>query len=75
MLYPRRRLSAVADGDHHRRGREPGLAPGLQGLAPVVAQQVVGVEHQVGQRLVTEVAEDAEGNKKSFMFEVYRVAP
>jgi len=52
VLHPRRRLGAVADRDHHRRCAALLAAPGLECLPPVIAQQVVGVQHQVGQRLL-----------------------
>ena len=45
----RRCLGAVADGDHDRRGGQPGLGPGSLRLAPVATQQIVGIQHQVGQ--------------------------
>ncbi len=50
-LHPRRRLRAVADGDHDRRRGQARRGPLVALLLPVVAQQVVGVAHQVGQRL------------------------
>ncbi|MBT9175219.1 MAG: hypothetical protein DDT22_00893 [candidate division WS2 bacterium] len=50
VLHPRRRLRPVADGDHHRRGGQMGIFPRLPCLAPVPAQEIIGVQHQVGQR-------------------------
>ena len=51
VLDARRGLGAVGDGDHHRRGLEPHGGPSPGGLAPVVSEQVVAVEHQIGKRL------------------------
>ena len=45
-------LGAVADRDHDGRGGLAHLGPLALRLPPVIAQQVVGVQHQVGQRLL-----------------------
>ena len=53
VLDPRRRLGAVGHGDHHRRRRcSPASAQSFARLQPVLAEQVVGVGHQIRQRLV-----------------------
>lgn len=52
MSDARRRLDAVGDGDHHWRRGRPSLLPLLERLAPVIPEQVVRIEHQVGQRFV-----------------------
>jgi hypothetical protein len=52
MVDPRRRLRAVADGDHHRGRRGPRLLPLLAVLEPVAAEKVVGIGHELRQRLV-----------------------
>ena len=51
VLDARRGLGAVGDGDHRRRRLEPRGGPSPGGLAPVVSEQVVAVEHQIGKRL------------------------
>ena len=51
MPHPRRGLGAVGDRDHRRRRRRALRRPPPRGLAPVVAEQVVAVEHQVRQRI------------------------
>ncbi len=51
MFHPRRCLGAVAHGDHHR-GRRLRLFPLLPCFPPVVAEQVIGVQYQVGKRLL-----------------------
>ena len=51
MPDARRGLGAVGDGDHRRRRREPQRRPLPGGLAPVVPQEVVAVQHQVRQRV------------------------
>ena len=51
VLDTRRGLGAVGDGDHRRRRLEPRGGPSPGGLAPVVSEQVVAVEHQIGKRL------------------------
>ena len=43
-----RRFRAVRDGDHHRDA--VAAPPFVRGLAPVVAEEGVGVSHQVGER-------------------------
>ena len=51
VLDARRGLGAVGNGDHRRRRLEPRGSPSPGGLAPVVSEQVVAVEHQIGKRL------------------------
>jgi hypothetical protein len=43
------RLRAVGDSDHDRRCFETGVGPGFCSLAPVVAEKVIAVRHEIGQ--------------------------
>ena len=51
VLDPGCGFGAIGDGNHHRRNIELVLLPRLRGLTPVVAEQVIAVGHEVGQRL------------------------
>ena len=52
VLDPSGGLGAVGHGDHHGRGDTPPRRPVPDGLAPVVAEQIVSVHHQVRQGLL-----------------------